>query len=258
MNKLCRQFEKWLEQEPSDLSGSWREHLQHCSRCATLWHRDRAYRKLIQNMRSEPVPSCQLLWITMASRLTQPAPQSRSSFRLAWTVATASVLVIAFSIAWILLGDIERNHSTVVVPPSSHKVARVPEQFAQKKTSTPPAPVHSDGELKRSATTPSPKAISLSLSPEASEDSAHSLVGEIQETPKVIASTRGFGAMRGGEHRARYNLVMLPPEPIKPLGDHDQVEYLPIQYGQRTETDSAQKMETIEETKYDEGIICSF
>lgn len=261
MKNRCQQFVQWLEKEPSNLPESWREHLQHCSRCATLWHGKRAYHKLIQSMRSEPVPSCQLPWNAVASRLTQPAPQPRFSLRLVGAIATASALAIAFSIAWVLLGDIERNHSTVFGPPSPQKVARVPDQPVQQKASTSSVPVHSDGEFKISSPTPSPKATSLSFSFEASKSSAQPQSGHfagdgIQETPTVIASARGFGTTRGGEHRERSHLVMLPPEPITPLGD-DQVEYLPIQYGQRTEADSVQTTETVEETRY-EGIICSF
>lgn len=251
MRNLCRQFAEWLESEPSGLTETWRAHLESCATCRALWQQEQAYRALLKQVRAEPVPACQLRWEAIALRL-QTRPQRRILWapRFAWGLGIALAVGIAIGL-WFQITPRTQNPDSAVR--LSQRESASPERAelrwrsagseaqpfaAAEPVLTEPKPTHSDGEPEAS-----PKAV--------------------PEARMRIARAPEPTSMRGTVRPTATQITMLAPEPIVPLGDTPQTEYLPVRYGEPASaaevaggmpSETQHAMEGVDEN----AIICSF
>ncbi len=250
MKNLCRQFAEWLESEPSALTETWRAHLEACAVCRTLWQQEQTYRTLLKQVRSEPVPACQLRWETIASRL-ETRPQRRIFWapQLAWGLGMALAVGIATGL-WFQTTPRSQNPDSAVrvsQPESTSSAgieghwepatSEVQPSAVAEPVLTEPNPTHSDGESETS-----PKAV----------QKAYQIARAPEPTPG-----------RGWTRPSPSQITMLSPEPIEPLDDAPQAEYLPVRYGALTATAEsaggapAENQHAMEGTD-ENAIICSF
>lgn len=250
MKNLCRQFAEWLESEPSGLTQTWRAHLEACAACRTLWQQEQAYRALLKRVRSEPVPACQMRWEAIASRL-EPRPQRRILWAppLAWGLGMILAVGVAIGLWFQIMPRAQSSDSAVrVSQPETISSAGIElrgesaasegQPFAvAEPVLTEPNPTHSDGEPETS-----PKAV---------------------QKPYQIARAPEPTTGRGWTRPSPSQITMLSPEPIEPLDDAPQAEYLPVRYGEPTATAEAAGGAPAENQHAMEGtdenaIICSF
>lgn len=260
MKKLCGQFVEWLESDACELPRVWREHIQQCATCAKLWRREQAYRKLVSKVRSEPVPNSRIAWGAIATRLPQPTPQSNRTVRLAWSLAISVSLIIGGW--WLLQNSTNRNELLPAIAhkptvPSSKPTDTVkPNAKPMTMTLNLSAP-HSDG-----VPSTSPQRRIARTAPPKSESPALTSPGdnELAFTRKYWSEeARHFGNSWGIERTPHTEVAMLMFEPIEPLNE-EQVEYLPVQYGEpSTPHDQARtpQPESNQEGTHD-AILCSF
>ncbi len=250
MRNPCRQFAEWLESEPSGLTETWHAHLEVCAACRALWQQEQAYRALLNQVRSEPVPVCQLRWETIASRL-ETRPQRRTLWmpRLAWGLGMALAVGVAIGL-WFQMAPPTQSPASVRISqrkpaPAAHAdwrrestASETQPITAAEPVLTEPKPTHSDGE---SAVLPK----------------------AIPEARMRIARAPESASMRGAVRPASTQITMLTPEPIVPLDDTPQTEYLPVRYGEPAATAEAARAIPSETQHATEGIdenaiICSF
>lgn len=250
MKNLCRQFAEWLEREPSALTETWRVHLEACATCRTLWQQEQTYRTLLKQVRSEPVPACQLRWETIASRL-ETRPQRRIFWtpQLAWGLGALLAVGVAMGL-WFQTTPRSQNPDSAVQvsQPESTSSAGIELRWESAGSEalpfavaepvlTEPNPAYSDGKPETS-----PKAL---------------------QKPHQIARAPEPTTGRRWTRPSPSQITMLSPEPIVPLDNTPQAEYLPVHYGEREVVARVvggaplENQHAMEETD-ENAIICSF
>ncbi len=238
MRHLCKQFELWLAEPEMPMPEALKAHLERCPTCAERWQEEQHYRRLLDAVRSAPMPSTQVRWEQVQRRLAERAVQ-RAGRPLGWT----ATLVGAFGVlvmlavgagAWWLRGDSKANLASSSAPsrqveaPAEKPIAP-PVEIALTPTEPPEA---------RLAGTVAPSGESLPRARMKPPESSPTELARLSSSAG-IAGLRTYSARSGSpvahredpEANAPLEIEILPVEPIVPHGS-EQTEYLAFNYQQ--------------------------
>lgn len=237
MRSDCKRFELWLVESETPMPEALKAHLERCPTCAERWQEEQRYRRLLQEVRSAPMPSTQVRWEQVQRRLAERAVQRTGGF--GWRAVLAGAFGVLLMLAvgmgvWWLSGSSQTistsfNASEGQGAPSAEQSLDTPVEIA----SAPPAPSEAT-----SFALPTPSEEPLPTRRVKRPESLATQVARLPE-PSGIMGLRTYSA-RGGssmpqreepEENAPLEIEILPTEPIVPQGS-EQTEYLIVNYQQ--------------------------
>ncbi len=260
MKNACKQFVEWLESEGTNLPPNLMAHRELCPECQREYEMECAYQRVLDTVRSEPVPTTNLQWSHIADKLNQPAKQARPrlAWRPLWAPALAFGVMVGLGLLFWMNSPNERTELAQVAKGSESggavmmRMEALPPDTAVSsdgEVSEPSAPVYSDTVKPFAGAEEEPNTLRLearipSSSPE------YDMVPRRQELAMAPSETARPSA-RNGEPALRTAPVALQTlelEPIIPQGSEN-AEYLPVQYSSEPSATEAQA---------NDAIICSF
>ncbi|MEN3002363.1 MAG: hypothetical protein ABDI19_11065 [Armatimonadota bacterium] len=246
-----------------DLPEWAKAHLRQCPACAQEWQREQWYRRVLQAVRQEPVPVCQLRWGQVQARLaTRPAQLRPFRWQFAFSGALASVfvLIVLGLFGFFYLGDfsvprgkLAPNELAMRTPAEAQSLAKSQEAPDETRMlsieSLPPAvlkkPNGSDAVAPQSAlpkadskhasaSAGEPKRLAMAAPPSQHPRAARAAASAPPSTPSPAAGLMLDSRREQGEpfaaNSAKDAVALLPLPDVRPE-TAENAEYLPVQYG---------------------------
>ncbi|MCS7065918.1 MAG: hypothetical protein NZL85_06520 [Fimbriimonadales bacterium] len=235
-DRISEQMEAWGHDLPE-----WvKVHLHQCAACAEEWQREQRYRRVLQTVRQEPIPTSQLRWEHVQMRLAARSVQQRTlRWRFAFGGAFASVFALCMLgvFGFFYLGDFgvprwkeaASGAQTLGIESQPPAVLKKPDSG----DAVAPDAVLSEANGKHaSASAGEPKSLAMAAPPSQRPRDASAAAGALPAAPSPSAGSMHdprreqselYAAKGSGE------AVAMPLPDLRPetAGDAD---YLPIQY----------------------------